>query len=388
MKRILLAGLLLLIALQSVHAVAIGVNRASVEFADVLRGGYAETVITITTDSEEVITAEVMTQGPEAEWLNLSATNFTFSKDLPYELKVAVLPPLDAQVRDYEFNVSVITGSLARNDGGRLGTSTRASFRVPILLRMSGTERLACTVGGVIVHDVEQGNPLDIELSVINRGNVRINPEVTVEVFDQLRARSLGTRSTEFGESILPTVTSSALRTLSFELQPAQYWASVSVPQCDYSTLLTFDVLEPGAIKDEGELIRIDAPAWANTGEIIPVNAIFRNKGARAVRASFKGTIARADTEEIVKVIDTEQYIIDPDVTAEIQTFFNPVIGGQYVVSGKVYYNSKLTGERETLINVNGAPIGERSLTPYVLIGLGIVILMMLILIKRKRTKQ
>jgi hypothetical protein len=149
-------------------------------------------------------------------------------------------------------------------------------------------------------------------------------------------------------------------------------------------------VLEPGAIKDDGDFIRIDAPAWAETGEIIPITAVFRNRGARGVRASLKGTITNQDTQEIVKVISTEEFVVDPDATAEIPTFFNPDVGGQYVVSGKIYYNNKLTTERNTLINVNGAPVTSSafSKTTIIIIALVIIILVLLILIRRRRQQQ
>lgn len=386
-RGVLAFAFLLLLALPSAHAVAIGVNRASVEFEDVLRGGYAQTVITVTTDSEETISAEVILDGPESSWLNVTK-RFNFSRDMPYELVVIAQPPIDAQVKDYVINMSVITGAFARSEGGLLGTSTRASFRVPVTIMMTGTERVACTVGGVTVSDAEEGRPLDVGLSIINRGNVRINPGITLEVFDQLRAKSYGNRSADFGSSILPTVTADAVRSVAFDLDKGQYWVSVRVPECGYAGVYTFDVLEPGAIKDEGEFLRIDVEPWAETGDIIPITAVFRNKGARAVRANFKGTIASVETGEIVKVIDSEQYLVDPDMTAEIKTFFNPTVGGQYRVSGRIYYNSKLTPERETLVNVNGAPVGGRSYSAYALIVIVIAVLVLLIMIRRKRARQ
>jgi subtilase family serine protease len=92
------------------------------------------------------------------------------------------------------------------------------------------------------------------------------------------------------------------------------------------------------------------------------------------------------ESGEIVKVIDTESYVVDPDVTVEIQTFFNPVVGGQYEVSGKVFYNNKLTLERSTLINVNGAPVpASRNYTTLIITAMIIIILALLILIRRRR---
>jgi hypothetical protein len=382
--------LLAILLLPSVHSVAIGVNRATLNFEDVLRGGYAEDVIIVTTDSPEPISGEVITSGEAAAWLNFSE-EFNFSSTQPYTLRVSIQPPMDAQIQNYEVNMSILTGTLSRSTGGRIGTTTRASFRVPIHVAMTGTERVACTVGGITVHDMERGEPMVVQLSVLNRGNVRINPQVTVEIYDQLRATSFGKKSEEFGSRILPTVLGSATREFNFNLQPQQYWAAVSVPECGYSTLATFDVLEAGGIKDDGDFVRIDVPPWANTGDIIPIKAIFKNKGARGVRAQFKGTISRIDNGQIVKVINSEEYVVDPEVTAEIQTFFNPLEGGQYKIAGKVYYNNKLTIERETLVNVNGSPVREKGAINWTLvsgIAIVVVILILLILIRKRKNAQ
>jgi len=168
-----------------------------------------------------------------------------------------------------------------------------------------------------------------------------------------------------------------------------QYWATVRVPLCNYVGGFTFDVLEPGEIKDDGDFVRIEAPSWANTGDIVPIKAIFRNRGVRGVRAVFKGTVKDASTEEIVKVINTDEYVVSPDQTTELETFFNPLFPGQYVVSGKIYYNNKLSVERSTLINVNGSPTMSTSSTVKIVIIFIVVvaILVLLILIKRKKRK-
>ena len=382
------AVLAILLCIAQAHAVAIGVNRASIEFEDVLRDGYAEALVTITTDTPVTTGGEVMFDSEIATWLNQSTVHyFNFSSTSPYVLHVILEPPADTQIQTYQLNMSVLTGELMRTTKGKIGTSTRASFRIPITIHMTGTEHVLCSVGGLVVRDTERGQPLEIKINILNRGNVQINPDIIVEVFDKTRSQNVDNRSVDFGSRILPTVANDATRTLPFDLPPSQYWASVKVPLCNYAGLMSFDVLEPGEIKDDGDFIRIDAPSWANTGDIIPIKAIFRNKGVRGVRASFKGTISRVDTQEIVKVIDSQEYIVDPDATAAIETFFNPQEGGQYRVLGKIYYNNKLTIERDAIINVNGAPIKSPLTlnTMLVIIVIVIVILILLILIRRRK---
>ena len=73
----------------------IGVSPASINFNDVLRGGYSERSIMISIDSERLIGVEVKSRGEVAEWLNFSTSNFTVSKQEPYQLKISVSPPED-----------------------------------------------------------------------------------------------------------------------------------------------------------------------------------------------------------------------------------------------------------------------------------------------------
>jgi hypothetical protein len=285
--------------------------------------------------------------------------------------------------------MTIITSALGGSGGGRMGTSTRASFRIPIDIIMTGTEHVLCTGGGIQVFDTEEGRPLEFRVSVLNRGNVRINPDITVEIYDKLRSKLVENKTLVFDQRILPTTAVTATKSISLDLPASQYWAMVRVPLCEYGDIQTFDVLAPGGIKDDGEFIRLDAPAWANTGDVVPITAVFRNRGERGVRAVLKGTISRVDNNQIVKVINSDEYIVEPGATAQIQTFFNPVVGGQYVVTGKIFYNNKLTMERNTIINVNGAPVkraGSSSLW-FVLVII-IVILLLLILIRRKKQKE
>lgn len=388
---LLLAVLCLTVLPISATAIAIGVNRASINFDEVLRDGFAREAATITTDSIEPVTAEIILEGPQREWINLSARNFTFSRDNPYTLIVEVQPPTDAQITSYRINMSILTGELSRGGGGQIGSTARASLGVPIIITLTGTQRLACRVSGLRVLDTERGQELEMRLSVHNTGNVRVTPGITLEVFDKLRSGLVLSRTASFGREILPTVTDSTSLFFPLDLASDQYWASVKVPECQGSEFLTFDVLEPGGIKDDGELIRIDAGSWNRVGDIIPVTAVFRNNGVRSLRASFRGKIERVDDGSIVKIIQTDEVIVDPSVTADLQTFFNPTEPGKYRVVGKVFYNQKLTAEKEAIINVNGASVGIAGLRTstwillVMMLGIGFLLLL---IIRRKRDRM
>ncbi len=383
---------LALLLATSVLAIGLGVNKGRIHYEDVLQNGYAQEEVIVTTDSEEPITGTYQFEGSIAPWLRVEpeAEFFSFSRSEPYKLVVIVEPPADAQLQEYSGGVRILTGEIGRTGGGLIGTTTRAAFLIRIGLGLSGTQHIECRAGGIQIQDTEIEQPFDFMATVVNRGNVRIQPDFVIQVFDRFQEELMMNVTVPMDREILPTVTQEFLTQIQQELPPAQYWARVNVPLCDDASLVTFDVLDRGGIADKGELVRIDASNWASTGDILPIYAIFKNTGSRTVIAKFKGTITTSDGK-LVKVIETDQYNVPPGQTAEIETFFNPTEAGRYIVSGRVLYNNKLTFQKSTIINVQGPMLvaARQFGGPILLILLIIiVILLILIMIAKKRRRR
>lgn len=195
-------------------------------------------------------------------------------------------------------------------------------------------------------------------------------------------------------ERILPTTQDSFLNTIQNELPLGQYWVNVKETNCENDGFLTFNILELGKISDRGELIRIDNQPWANTNDIVRIAAIFKNVGSRVVNAKFKGTIEKDG--KVVEVIDTDSLNVRPQQTSELETFFNARESGQYEVKGRVIYNSKLTFEKTSVINVEninsritGGVVAKLLKNPYQiamsLILLAIITLIYMIQKEKKR---
>ncbi len=369
--------------------VGIGVNKGTLSFEEVLQQGYAQDEFLVTTDSEEEITGIWQVEGELAPWIRLDPPDetFRFSSVKPYRMTVIIEPPADAQLRSYEGRLRILTSEIARSEGGQIGTSTRAAFLIRIRLGVSGTQRIECRAGGIQVKSTEVSQASELVATVTNKGNVRISPEFVVEIYDQYQEQLLKSITIPGEAEILPTVTREYLEEVAHGLPVGQYWARVSVPLCGDSSLVTFDVLDRGGIADQGELLRVEASPWAETGEIIPIYAVFRNLGSRTVSAKFKGTVTTQQEARIVKVIDTDSYNVPPGETARIETFFNPTEPGKYIVAGRVLYNNKLTFQKSTIINVRGSVLRAAGSWNWAII-LIIVILLLLILIAKKRRAQ
>jgi hypothetical protein len=109
------------------------------------------------------------------------------------------------------------------------------------------------------------------------------------------------------------------------------------------------------------------------------------------VSAKFKGTINSGD--EIFKIIDTDSVDVAPGEITKIRTYFNPLQEGQYMVTGRVLYNKKLTFEKSSVINVNpygkpaGGAVGVGSVILLMVIII-IILLLIILIVKRGRKKQ
>ncbi len=385
---------LLIILPVSVGAVSVGVNKATIHFSKVLRGGYAEDTFTVTTGSPEETSLEYQFVGEAADWLRLLPENesdLVFSASKPLTLTVIVEPPVDAANGTYQAELRILTGPVVRT-GGKYGSSVRASFGVKISVEVVGEEVRSCIAGGFNIPDTEVEQPLELQASVKNTGNVQLLPTFNLDVWDQYQTKLVMTKSVTADSRILPTKQETLFFQLSQDLPVGQYWARIEEPDCKGGGFLTFNVLERGGVSDKGELLRIDTKPWAGTDEIVRIAAVFQNLGARTVTAKFKGVIERDG--RIVEAIETDPLNVKPSSVAELETFFNPEEPGQYQVKGRVVYNNKLTFEKSSVINVKPSPrrvtgsfLG--AFTAYnaatVLVFLGIVFLLLLIRKEKRR---
>ncbi|NOZ80381.1 MAG: hypothetical protein GXP63_01800 [DPANN group archaeon] len=372
------------------EAISFGASPGVLSFDNMLRDGYAEHHVLISTNSPTPLKVEGELIGNYSDWLSFEPADLRFnvSRSKPFRVKVIVRPPPDISSDQYLSYVRFISQPLGSATGA-VGTSLRASVIIRLNLGITGREIKRCVVGGITLPVVEAGYPLLFSSKVINLGNVRIRPKVTLDVWDRFQEK-LVTTFDFLGPEILPTVTASQVRELPTDLEPGQYWGFVKVEPCGYSGLLTFDVARKGDIVDKGSLDSVSAKTWALVNETIPVTARFTNLGERFVSARFKGTVKKEDT--IVELLESDELRVEPQETLDLQTFFVPHKPGVYEVSGKVLYNRKLTFEKGTIVNVNPTPriitstiINILPLFIYVLIFFIIIFLLFRIRRERKR---
>jgi hypothetical protein len=386
MKRIFYLGLMILAFCHFGSAVSIGVSPGSFSIDNLLREGYGERTVRISTNSEEIVQGHFETRGELSEWISFqpNRTTFNMTSGQPYILKIIISPPNDAASGTYSGFIDFVTDTVGAQ-GSRAGSLVKAGVTLRFGATVTDEQIIDCTAGGFSVSDIEEGFPLILSYTILNKGNVRISPPVQFEILDWLQEKTISAQDLS-SPVVLPTVEDRIEHDISIGAIPlGQYIARITIPQCGSSGISDFSIVEKGAIIDKGSLERIENKAWAYVNEPVEISAIFTNSGPRQVGATFLGSIKLDD--RIVEVIETREVRVDPGETASLSEFFTPKEVGRYIITGRVAYNKKLTFEKGSVLNVN--PADDEGTKPrYSLLLIYLIIVISIIFLIRKIRKE
>lgn len=389
--RNLLIVLLLIFILPTVDAAVVGASPSILRFDSMLRGGYAEASVVVSTSFVQPVQATVTAEGEIAEWISYrpDETEFMLSRQDAHSFTVIIEPPEDTPSGNYSGTLRLTTDELALVEEGA-GSSVIAQVAILIYVEVTGDEIVDCRAGAIRVTNAEVGEPFIVMANVNNDGNVRLRPEVRVDVYDQYQTQVLFS-DTLYGSQILPTLRKEILVEVENDLDLGQYFARVYFDECGISQLVTFDVVERGQISDSGTLVGIRSNDVVNVNEPMAIEPIFRNNGQRKVFATFKGEVQDLRRDRIEQVLESEELEVNPGATINWRLFFTPRRSGEYQITGRVVYNNKVTFEEYSkVVTAKGSEFGIRwilFILLYLIIGLVILILIGKIRKAQKKNK-
>lgn len=378
---IFVAVFLILLLAGMVSAVNVGVSPATITFKNVLRGGYSQGNVVISVDSTSPTNITVSPIGNISSWLNFTQ-NFTVSRDNPYVLPVSVTPPDDIPNGNYTGFLKIETASLSSGSQGQFVGIVRSTLDVYVTVEVVDTQILQCSASKFSVQSAEQGDNVIFNMNVTNNGNVIMNPQVAIDVWDENQTRIVKHVDVNGGQ-ILPSLQKQISVSMnSAGLPISQYWADVSVVDCLASSLLTFDVLEPGALTANGILLDILTEKTATTGQTIPIEASFKNTGEKEVSAQFQGQITY--NGRIVQLLNSPSFNVQINQISNFNFYFTPRESGAYIISGRVYYSGKQTYESSATVEVSSNSVFNVLLPLLYAVLILIIIFLFLKIIKEK----
>lgn len=335
-------------------AINVGVSPATLSFSNVLRGGYAQGNIVVSVDSPTPVNITANATGEIASWLNFSK-NFSSSQNNPHVLQVSVTPPGDTPNGNYTGFVRIETLPSSQGVSGNAVGVVHSTLDVYIKVEVVDTQILQCGASAFSVQSVEQGDDAIFNVNVTNQGNVIINPQISIKVWDENQTKIVKQVDTQGGQ-ILPTLKKQIqIKMNTADMPISQYWADFSVEDCLASNLLTFDVLQPGALKADGIFLNLLASPNAKVGDTIPIIANFKNTGEKEVSAQFKGQVTKSG--RIIQLLDSPPSNVPINQLNTFNFYFTPSSPGEYIITGRIYYSGKQSYELSTKVEVTGSSV-------------------------------
>lgn len=372
-------------------AVSIGISPAELDFENVLKGGYAEGTVAVSTSNEEPLDFLIWAEGQIGDWIEFEPSeNLTFSRDQMRRITVIVRPPGNVANGVYTGSIMVSTKS-AEPEGGDFGVGVTTGTASDVTVRVTGEEIKKASIQSMEVRDTEEGSPVEFSVSVMNEGNVIISPLIKIEISRKGQAGILKSIS-HSQTSVLPTKMSIIRVKIETDgLEIGEYSGKVQVflgEEKLSEQVLAFSVLERGSLSKRGVLQKIWNEPWVNAGEVVKIDAYFENSGEVLFTGKFKGEIRKEG--RLIEVVESEELEVPIGKTVVLSAYFKPESPGQYVMGGYVVYGGKTTETKESFINVNpaGAITPPRETDPLVLaLAAGAAVIVIIFLI-RKRLKR
>lgn len=361
-----------------------GVSPSNIQFSNVIRGGYAERPIVISYNQDETVKVQLSAEGEIADWFNFTK-NVTVSKSKFAREVVSVSPPSDIPNGNYS---GLIVFSVSREDNsgkdGNAVSTLISVLQMAVTVEVTDRENFACTANNFVINSAEKGDDVSFSIDVLNEGNIRIKPEVKLNLYNQDQS-AIVKELTFTGKEMLPTKEQSLNFTFdTSDLDTSQYWAYAEIPACYFSDTQPFDVLEPGALKSNLVLVRMYNSPFGAVGDTLPVVIDYENTGEKDVSAQFKGQITL--NGKVVQVLESDPFTSPAGESSNITLYFTPQKAGKYVAAGRIFYDKKRTFESSSVINIitNGS-----NLKTFLTIGLYAIILVvivgLLVAIRRER---
>jgi len=377
--RLLILFTVLTISYNIAYSVGIGISPTNINLQQILRGGYAETRLTLTNPSTDEVAYLVEIKGDEASWFSFEpATSGYLPAKSSIRFKVIAEPPTFVPIGNYSVYLIFYGAPTSQQQNTGAGTKIIAGVAVPIDITISDLQIEHYILKDVITPFSEECYPIKIYLDIQNDGNVRVTPSFHVRLLDSrgMLVKELDNNAT----MILPTVTERRPLEIPYQIE-GEYRC---VPQGKYNVEVVaylggnlmynitrpLEILERGAITLRGEISNLSIPSNVSAGQVVKLNAIFKNMGEREISAKLKAEVYR--NSSLVDVVEGDEVRVWPGSSETISAYFTPEQVGGYIITGWSVFEGKTTNSISIPINVSE---GQLPLLEIVIIAILVAII-------------
>jgi len=349
---ITLIGLVLMV--QSVSAMGIGVAPSEVSIENALRGGEAETTVTIFNTGSQDDTFSLSASGDISEWVSYYNKNdpetIIETIDIPGSDKVQVLAvfqiPADAQNENYYGSLDITTAPKNTSTEGT-GQHLIVGASSKITIAVTGEQKIDGKVIGITIADTEHNNPLKVKVIFENTGNVIVNPKIDVIIYqNENEVHRYVHQSTKVKPTLTETII--AIWNTTSSNVPDDYIANVTVSlegRTIESKNVPFKILPFGSLTRQGNLTEIIVEKEPVIGTPLRIGAVFKNTGMIESLAKFSGEVYRDG--DFIDTITSDELLVEINKEVMLISYFKPESEGDYLIKGKVTYAGKETPVKE-----------------------------------------
>ncbi|VVB54354.1 Uncharacterised protein [uncultured archaeon] len=373
LKKALIATIILTFYTLQTNAVSIGAGPAVLNFNNMVRGGYAEDSVTVSTSGTENLTVVIESTGQIKDWVTVSTPMpMPLMAGERKNIKIVVRPPVTASPGEYSA-ILYIRAAPTAGIGNSTGLALGAGVGIQINVNITGREIKGYSLKAVNVKDTEVTFPIDITTLIENTGNIPLQPTFKVKILTPTGEETTAQKEFTVG-TFNPGIQENYTFTLpSTGLAEGKYAASIAIKIENNETDLAnlgFTLLPPGSLRLKGEFKSITLSE--NTiapQKPVKITGIFQNTGEVPTNAQltvevYKGT-------ELIKTIDSTETRVDAGETQLLDVTYTSEQPGDLTIRGTITYSKKKTPEKEITLIVSGGGLP----TTYIAIGAAVIIL-------------
>ena len=370
MRTAFIWAMMSLFLLASVWGASIGVSPSEVVFEGLYVDGYAAPTLQVST-MDPYVRVSVSVEPAELSWISVEPESFAVQHGRPALLTVRAEP---AEVAPGNYSGSLVIH--VEPSEPRLGEGTRSivlpALRVPIRASITGEAILRCGLE-LTVPAVPEDGLLTLDLRLTNRGNVRLSPDVSVE----LGTEDTIEEHTTVNLSARPGETTERKEMVVHHLQEGNHWVLADPGPCGEAVFVPFKVSPPaGGLPtveslEAGEGVR---------GQYIPMTAQLFNQNPFPVESTLVVDISSPAGE--VQRVTSGPLRMASGERQNLTLHFRPLGAGSYRARAYLEMGALQSSDVGRTITVHR----NATARPYIILALlGASILLLLRGIARRR---
>ncbi len=382
MRLVIISVLFLVFNLILVNA-SIQITPEKITFNNVLRDGYAETLLALSTDKGN-FDVDFSIEGNLKDYFTIESNNI-LTQEQSLRTKIILKTPSNIQNGLYQ-NFLIIT--FTSKSSPEVTTSSSISKSIPIDVYITDTVIKQLEINNILIDDIRENQNLDIIIDWTNKGNVLIKPKIEVKILD-LKNNLIKER--EFETSLLPKQDNYNINL--GRLNKNEYKAVIRVLLDDsliQERTLNFFVLALNEKISKGILTSIENQDRSHIDDKTQIIGSFVNTGESELNAIMITEVYL--NNNLIDTIESNNINIKTNQNIEINNLFIPKELGLYKFKNYIQYGNKISNTKESVLEVvpSNEPLQEIPLSTspmFLILGMALVIFIFVRVNKAKRRK-